>query len=80
MIKSYTLGYSNGQFRANDANFASGDQCKDGLKMIVAIGRTPLDNRYDSDSSSHYDTDPFATPPTQLAGITRCSHCMKYIV
>ena len=74
------IGYSDGYFRANDDSFASGGQCESGLKMIMAIGKTPLDNRYDSGSTSHYETEPFATPPTQLAGAARCTHCMEYIV
>ena len=32
------LGYSEGEFRANDHAFTSGGQCEDGLKMIIVIG------------------------------------------
>ena len=31
------LGYSEGNFRANDRTFTSGGQCEDGVKMIIAI-------------------------------------------
>ena len=32
------LGYSDGEFRANDITFTSGGQCEDGLRLIIVIG------------------------------------------
>ena len=36
------LGYSEGNFRANDATFTSGGQCDDGVKMIVIIAEASV--------------------------------------
>ena len=36
------LGYSDGEFRANDATFTFGGQCEDGLRMIIIIGDTEV--------------------------------------
>ena len=37
------LGYSDGEFRANDATFTSGGQCEDGLRMIITIGDVDIE-------------------------------------
>ena len=36
------IGYSEGEFRANDRTFTSGGQCEDGLKMMVIIGEVEV--------------------------------------
>ena len=65
---SKIIGYSDGGFRSDDDTFISGGQCESGLKMIMAIGKTPLNDRYSGDSTSYHEMESFATPPTQLAG------------
>ena len=37
------LGYSDGEFRANDATFTFDGQCEDGLRMIIAIGDVDIE-------------------------------------
>ena len=46
------LGYSDGRFRANDNIFASGGQCEDGLKIIIAIGEVEVPT---SDGNKNHD-------------------------
>ena len=49
------LGYSDGEFRANDATFTSGGQCEDGLRMIITIGDVDLDTKVPtSDGNSNH--------------------------
>jgi hypothetical protein len=69
-IESCTIiGYSDGHLRGDDDSFVSGGQCEGGLKMIITIGETPLDNKHGGNSTSYHDPDPFTTPPAQLPGI-----------
>ena len=50
------IGYSDGSFRADDEDLASGGQCDGGLKMIIAIGETEFStsgNRSGDDNPCH---------------------------
>ena len=74
------IGYSDGSFRADDEDLASGGQCEGGLKMIIAIGEPEFltsGNRSGGDNPRH-DPGP-SLPPTQLAGIAACAYSVARV-